>query len=62
MKIFPIPASIRAEIERECYDAEHPIGMSVHDGRTRIKSDRVRMLLARVDEYEKQIKEYLKNA
>jgi hypothetical protein len=48
----PIPAPIRREIERECDEAEHPKGMSVHDGRTRIKSDRVRMILARLDIYE----------
>ena len=48
----PIPESIVRRIIRECEDAEHPKGMSVHDGRTRIHSSDVRMLLKRLERAE----------
>ena len=36
-------------IERELHDAEHPVGMSTHDGRTRIPASHVRYLLKFID-------------
>lgn len=41
--------AIRKRIERECDMAEHPQGMSVHDGRTRCLSSDVRRLLHIID-------------
>ena len=37
---------MRREIERAICEAEHPAGMSVHDGKARVSADLLRRLLA----------------
>ena len=46
-----LPDFIRKRIERSCDEAEHPAGMSVHDGVARIHASDIRRLLAIIDAY-----------
>ena len=41
---------MKREIERAIHDAEHPVGMSIHDGVARIRADTLRRLVAQRDE------------
>ena len=47
MSIYKLsfPEGIMRGILRDCEEAEHPKGMSVHDGRTRIHANTVRRML-----------------
>ena len=36
---------IRRSLERDLHDAEHPVGMSTHDGRARVNASHVRNLM-----------------
>lgn len=44
-----LPAFIRRDVEQAIRSAEHPKGMSTHDGKARIGADRLRYMLRLID-------------
>ena len=48
-----LPDFMRREIEREIHAAEHPVGMSTHDGKAYIKATTLRKLMRLVADNER---------
>lgn len=48
---------MKREIERAIYDAEHPSGMSTHDGMARISAATLRRLYELTDKYQWQVRD-----
>ena len=51
------PPSVLRDFERVCHDAEHPVGMSVHDERPRLHASTVRLMLQVMREQDRRVAE-----